>query len=134
MDGAYTGRGPGQSGASALEPPPLAPVIAGLDPAIHADAMSGYWFYVMASGPSGTLYAGVTSDLVRRVYEHKEGTVSGFTSRYDVKTLVYYERYDAAVAAIQREKNIKHWSRKWKIELIQKVNPEWRDLYEEISK
>jgi len=94
--------------------------------------MAGYWFYIMASAPSSTLYAGVTNDLVRRVYEHREGLVDGFTKRYDVKLLVYYEAYDTAVAAIQREKNVKHWSRKWKIELIQKMNPEWRDLYEDI--
>jgi putative endonuclease len=82
--------------------------IAGLDGAIHAEATSGYWFYVMASGPSGTLYAGVTNDLVRRVCEHKDGTIEGFTARYRVKKLVYFERHDTARAAVQREKNVKH--------------------------
>ncbi|MCC6946235.1 MAG: GIY-YIG nuclease family protein [Bradyrhizobiaceae bacterium] len=94
--------------------------------------MSGYWFYILASKPNGTLYAGMTNDLVRRVYEHREGLVDGFTKEYAVKMLVYYERYDDPQTAIQREKNVKHWSRKWKIELIQKMNPEWRDLYEDI--
>jgi len=94
--------------------------------------MSGYWFYIMASAPSSTLYAGVTNDLVRRVYEHKQGIADGFSARYGVKTLVHYEQHDTAYAAIQREKNVKHWSRKWKIELIQKMNPEWRDLYDDI--
>jgi putative endonuclease len=88
----------------------------------------------MASGPSGTLYAGMTNDLVRRVYEHREGLVDGFTKEYGVKRLVYFEQHATAEAAIQREKNVKHWSRKWKIDLIQKANPEWRDLYEDITK
>ncbi|HEX5779000.1 MAG TPA: GIY-YIG nuclease family protein [Xanthobacteraceae bacterium] len=96
--------------------------------------MSGYWFYIMASGPSGTLYAGMTNDLVRRVCEHREGLVDGFTKQYDVKLLVYFEQHATAQAAIQREKNVKHWSRKWKVELIQKMNPEWRDLFEDITK
>ena len=96
--------------------------------------MSSYWFYIMASGPSGTLYAGMTNDLVRRVYEHREGLVDGFTKEYGVKRLVYFEQHATAEAAIQREKNVKHWSRKWKIELIRKSNPEWRDLYVDITK
>jgi putative endonuclease len=96
--------------------------------------MRGYWFYIMASGPSGTLYAGVTNDLVRRASEHRHGDADGFTKRYGVKRLVYYERYETAYAAIQREKNVKHWPRKWKFDLIQKMNPEWRDLYEDITK
>ena len=91
-----------------------------------------YWVYILASKPGGTLYTGVTSDLVRRAYEHREGLVRGFTKRYGVKTLVYFEQHDTAAGAIQREKNIKHWSREWKIDLIVGMNPAWRDLYDEI--
>jgi putative endonuclease len=90
------------------------------------------WVYILASRPGGTLYVGVTNDLIRRVFEHREGLIPGFTKRYGVKMLVYYERHDSATDAIQREKNIKHWSREWKIDLILSVNPEWRDLYDEI--
>jgi putative endonuclease len=82
----------------------------------------------MASSRNGTLYTGVTGNLLRRVSEHREGIVPGFTKRYGVKMLVYYERFDDVHAAIQREKNIKHWSRAWKIELIERDNLEWRDL------
>jgi putative endonuclease len=91
-----------------------------------------FWVYILASGPGGTLYVGVTSDLIRRTYEHREGLVKGFTKKYDAKMLVYYEQHDTALAAIQREKNIKHWSREWKIDLIISTNPVWRDLWEEI--
>jgi putative endonuclease len=91
-----------------------------------------FWLYILASGPGGTLYVGVTSDLIRRTYEHREGLVKGFTKKYDAKMLVYYEQHDTALAAIQREKNIKHWSREWKIDLIISTNPVWRDLWEEI--
>jgi putative endonuclease len=91
-----------------------------------------YWVYILASKPGGTLYVGVTNDLIRRVYEHREGLAEGFTKRYGVKTLVYFEALETIEAALQREKNIKHWSREWKIELIAKNNPEWRDLYDEI--
>jgi putative endonuclease len=93
-----------------------------------------FWVYVLASRPRGTLYVGVTNDLIRRVYEHREGLVRGFTKRYGVKRLVYFEQHDTAVAAIQREKNIKHWSREWKIDLILSQDPQWRDLYDEIRK
>ena len=93
-----------------------------------------YWVYILASKPGGTLYIGVTRDLIRRVFEHRTGVVKGFTTRYGVKRLVYFERYDTAVEAIQREKNIKHWPREWKIDLIVAANPEWRDLYDEICR
>ncbi|MCW5712962.1 MAG: GIY-YIG nuclease family protein [Bauldia sp.] len=89
------------------------------------------WVYILASVARGTLYVGVTSDLSRRVYEHREGLIPGFTKTYGVKMLVYYEPHDSISAAIQREKNIKHWSRAWKIELIEKMNPGWRDLWKE---
>jgi len=92
----------------------------------------GYWVYILASAPGGTLYVGVTNDPIRRTYEHREGLVPGFTKKYAVKRLVYYETYDQIEPAIQREKNIKHWSREWKIDLIVSMNPEWRDLYDEI--
>jgi putative endonuclease len=90
--------------------------------------------YILASRPGGTLYVGVTNDLVRRIFEHRQGLVPGFTKRYGVKMLVYYEQHDTALAAIQREKNIKHWPREWKIDLIISMNPDWRDLYDEITR
>ena len=91
-----------------------------------------YWVYILATKPGGTLYIGVTNDLVRRVYEHREGLAESFTKRYGIKMLVYFEAHEMISAALQREKNIKHWSREWKIDLIVSSNPEWRDLYEEI--
>jgi putative endonuclease len=93
-----------------------------------------FWVYILANRRGGALYIGVTNDLVRRVFEHREGLVPGFTKRYGIKMLVYYERHDTAAAAIQREKNMKHWPREWKIDLILSMNPEWRDLYEEITR
>jgi putative endonuclease len=89
------------------------------------------WIYILASKPGGTLYIGVTNNLLRRVYEHREGLVGGFTKRYGVKRLVYFEEHATAPLAIQREKNIKHWSREWKIDLIVSMNPDWKDLYED---
>jgi putative endonuclease len=94
--------------------------------------MTEFWVYILASKPGGTLYVGVTNDLVRRTFEHREGLTAGFTKKYGVKSLVFYEQHDTAIAAIQREKNIKHWPREWKIDLIVSMNPEWRDLYDEI--
>jgi putative endonuclease len=95
-------------------------------------SMRSYWVYILASRPRGTLYVGMTNDLVRRIYEHREGLAEGFTKEHGVKMLVYYEQHATAISAIQREKNIKHWSRKWKIDLIRSMNPGWRDLWEEI--
>ena len=94
--------------------------------------MRGAWVYIMASRRNGTLYVGVTSNIQRRVYEHREGLIEGFTKKYGIKMLVWYEQHDTIQAAIQREKNIKHWPRRWKLELIEKHNPTWRDLYEEL--
>jgi putative endonuclease len=91
-----------------------------------------YWVYILASKPGGTLYVGVTNDLIRRVYEHREGLAESFTKRYGVKMLVYFEPHETIETALQREKNIKHWSREWKIDLIIGSNPDWRDLYDEI--
>jgi putative endonuclease len=95
-------------------------------------SMKSYWVYILASRPRGTLYVGMTNDLIRRIYEHREGLVDSFTKEHRVKLLVYYEEHATAMAAIQREKNIKHWSRKWKIDLIRSINPDWRDLWEDI--
>ena len=88
-----------------------------------------YFVYIMASGLRGTLYIGVTNDLVRRAYEHREGLINGFSKRYGVKSLVHFELFDDVEAAIRREKRLKHWNRQWKIDLIERLNPEWDDLY-----
>ena len=87
----------------------------------------------MASKKNGTLYIGVTNNLVRRVYEHKEGLFDGFTKKYKVKNLVYFEIHNSMYEAIKREKAMKKWLRKWKIKLIEKENFDWRDLYDEIT-
>jgi putative endonuclease len=89
-----------------------------------------YYVYVLASKRNGTLYIGVTNDLERRLYEHKNNLIDAFTKRYRVHNLVYYECVNDVNAALQREKQLKRWTRKWKMELIEKVNPEWRDLAE----
>ena len=94
--------------------------------------MKGGWVYIMTNRPNGTLYTGVTSDLVKRVWEHRESVVDGFTKDYGLKHLVYFEFHDDIVSAIQREKNIKHWSRAWKVNLIVARNPGWDDLSGEI--
>lgn len=91
-----------------------------------------YWVYILASRPRGTLYVGVTNDLVRRVAEHREGAVPGFTKTYGIKMLVYFEEHANVLEAIEREKRVKHWARGWKIELIRSENPDWRDLFDEI--
>ena len=86
----------------------------------------------MASERNGTIYVGVTSDLPKRVGQHKEGAVEVFTKDYEVSLLVYYEAHDDVNEAIKREKQLKHWNRVWKLELIEKANPQWKDLYAEI--
>ena len=88
---------------------------------------------MMASRRHGTLYIGVTNDLVRRIYEHKEDVVKGFTAKYGVHRLVHFEEFEDPTTANQREKNLKHWVRKWKIDLIETNNPQWLDLYERIA-
>jgi putative endonuclease len=88
--------------------------------------------YILASRRNGTLYVGVTSDLVKRVWEHKSDVAKGFTERYSVHILVWFEQHDAMESAIAREKAIKEWKRRWKLELIERQNPKWRDLYPEI--
>lgn len=88
--------------------------------------------YIMASKPSGTLYIGVSSDLLKRVWEHRENVVDGFTRRYGVHKLVYYELHEDMACAIEREKQLKKWNRAWKIRLIKEMNPMWEDLYESL--
>jgi putative endonuclease len=110
-------------------------VMAGLVPAIHVlknCSMRSGCIYVMTNRANGILYVGVTSDLIRRVYEHREGVGGGFTSKYGLKMLVYFEQYDDIRDAIQRERNMKHSPRTWKVGLILKNNPQWRDLFEEL--
>jgi putative endonuclease len=92
--------------------------------------MRGGWIYIMTNRPNGVLYVGVTSSLRHRVFQHREGLIAGFTKRYGLTRLVYYERYEEIRDAIQRERNMKHWPRAWKVRLILAMNPEWRDLYE----
>jgi putative endonuclease len=86
--------------------------------------------YIMASGWDGTLYVGVTSDLIKRVWEHKNDLIEGFTKTYRVHSLVWFEQHETMESAIQREKALKEWKRAWKIELIEESNPKWRDLYD----
>jgi len=93
-----------------------------------------YYVYILASKPYGTLYVGVTNDLVRRVWEHKSDFVPGFTRRYGVHTLVWYEQHANVEAAITREKQIKEWQRRWKIELIMRQNSGWKDLWWEVAR
>jgi putative endonuclease len=92
-----------------------------------------FYVYIMASKPNGTLYTGMSSNLVQRIWQHKNNMVEGFTDKYNVKHLVYYEVHDSAESAITREKQIKKWRRKWKLRLIEKQNSHWEDLYSKIS-
>ena len=92
-----------------------------------------HWVYILASDIGGTLYVGVTNNLVRRVSEHRTDTITGFSQRYAVHRLVYYEQCDQIEFAIQREKRLKKWKRAWKIDLIEKTNPQWIDLYSSIA-
>ena len=92
-----------------------------------------YYVYILASGRNGTLYVGVTNDLVRRVWEHKQKAVPGFTKRYGVDRLVWFESGNSIEAAIAREKQLKHWNRQWKIDLFKDINPNWDDLYPAIA-
>ncbi len=94
--------------------------------------MKQYYVYMLASNKNGTLYIGVTNNLIRRIYEHKEGLVEGFTKKYNIKRLVFYEETNDVESAIIREKQMKKWKRQWKIDLIQKNNSEWKDLYNEV--
>jgi putative endonuclease len=118
-------------------------VMAGLVPAIHESVagntsppqgsrMGDAWVYIMTNRPNGILYTGVTSDLPRRVWEHREGVADGFTKRYGLKRLIYVEEHPDIRSAIQRERNMKHWPRTWKVRLILAVNPRWDDLYDRL--
>jgi len=91
-----------------------------------------FYVYLMTNKPYGVFYVGVTSNLPKRIYEHRSGVTDGFTKEYHLKMLVYYEIFDDADNAIRREKRLKRWSREWKIEAINSFNPEWNDLYETI--
>ncbi len=91
-----------------------------------------YYVYIIANKRNGTLYIGVTNDLIRRVYEHKNNIIEGFTKRYKIHKLVYYEVFEDINEAIYREKCLKRWKRQWKIKLIQKDNLKWRDLYDHL--
>ncbi|WP_420559588.1 GIY-YIG nuclease family protein [Tepidicaulis sp.] len=94
----------------------------------------GGFVYILTNKPRGTLYIGVTNDIVRRVWEHREGLADGFTRRYGLKRLVFFERHETMLLAIQREKVLKHWVRQWKIDLIVSSNPAWRDLWDELQR
>lgn len=95
--------------------------------------MRSYYVYILASKKNGTLYIGVTSDLYYRVLQHKEGKVDGFTKRYHVHQLMYFEEFEFIEEAILRETQLKWWKRQWKIEMIENGNPEWRDLWEDFA-
>ena len=95
---------------------------------------ASYYVYILASGLGGTLYVGVTNGLIGRVYQHKIGAVEGFTKKYRVDRLVYFEEFESIEAAIQREKQLKTWNRAWKVELIERLNPNWADLYDNIAR
>ena len=96
--------------------------------------MKNYYVYIRCNKRNGTLYTGVTSELIKRIYGHKNNLVDGFTKKYNIHHLVWYEIHESAEAAISREKQIKKWDRKWKLELIEKNNPKWNDLYEDVCK
>jgi putative endonuclease len=95
--------------------------------------MAGAFVYIMTNRRNGILYVGVTSNLLARGYQHREGLVDGFTKRYGLKLLVYYEAFDDIRSAIQREKAMKHWPRAWKVRLIHAMNPDWSDLYSALT-
>jgi putative endonuclease len=92
-----------------------------------------FYVYILASRRNGTLYIGMTDDLLRRIWQHREGVVPGFTSKYGVKMLVWYEQHDTRESVLIRERRLKKWNRAWKLRLIEEMNPTWRDLWDEIS-
>ncbi|OGP67718.1 MAG: hypothetical protein A2031_03360 [Deltaproteobacteria bacterium RBG_19FT_COMBO_43_11] len=95
--------------------------------------MKQYYVYILASKKNGTIYVGITGDLIKRIYEHKQNLIDGFTKKYNVHDLVYYEVHTEIEEAITREKQIKRWNRKWKLRLIEEKNPGWNDLYNEMA-
>jgi len=108
------------------------PAKAGIQPTEQLMRMKQYWVYMCASDRNGTLYIGVTGDLIRRMAEHKEKVVKGFTKKYGVSRLVYYETHESIESAIIRETQMKKWNRLWKLRVIEEMNPEWHDLFDEI--
>jgi putative endonuclease len=102
-------------------------------PGLSPDTMKNeFYVYILASKKNGTIYIGMTSDLIKRVWEHKNKFVKGFTDKYDVNELVYFEKHESVERAIEREKKLKNWKRKWKLDLIEKDNYMWKDLYNDI--
>ncbi|QKP78889.1 GIY-YIG nuclease family protein [Methyloligella sp. GL2] len=95
--------------------------------------MTGGWVYIVTNKPNGILYTGVTNDLARRIWEHREARTPGFTKRYELKRLVWCEPHETIESAIQKESNMKYWQRSWKVRLILAMNPEWTDLFEQIN-
>jgi putative endonuclease len=93
-----------------------------------------YYVYILASRKDGAIYTGITNDIVRRIYQHRTKAIPGFTSKYNITRLVWFETYDDPTSAISREKELKKWKRAWKVQLIEAQNPEWNDLYELICK
>ena len=99
---------------------------------MYGMGLMSYYVYILASRRDGAIYVGITNDLVRRVYEHRMKAVPGFTSKYNITQLVWFEIYDDPISAIAREKELKKWKRSWKVQLIEATNPQWKDLYESI--
>jgi putative endonuclease len=95
--------------------------------------MMSFYVYILASRRNGTLYTGMTDNLLQRVWKHRNGVIPGFTKQYGVKVLVWYKQHDTRAAALSRERQIKKWNRIWKLELIERINPSWHDLYDDIS-
>jgi putative endonuclease len=92
-----------------------------------------FWVYILASRRNGTLYIGMTDDLVRRAWEHRTGTIPGFTRKYGIKMLVWFEQHETRESALQRERQLKKWNRSWKLQLIERFNPSWEDLADELT-
>ena len=92
-----------------------------------------FWVYILASRQNGTLYIGMTDDLVRRTWQHRDGVIPGFTNKYGVKLLVWYEPHETRESAFERERRMKKWNRRWKLLLIEQFNPDWRDLAEDLA-
>jgi putative endonuclease len=108
------------------------PAKAGIQAFVQVTILKQFFVYILCSKRNGTLYTGVTSNLLKRVYEHKNDLVEGFTKKYGIHCLVWYEAHGSAETAIPREKQIKKWNRQWKLELIKQGNPDWNDLYDEL--
>ena len=104
-------------------------VIPWLDQGIQKRTMKSFYVYILCNKRNGTLYTGMTSDLLKRIYEHKNNLTDGFTKQFNLHSLVWYEMHKTFESAMTREKQIKKWNRKWKLDLIEKSNPDWKDLY-----